>query len=304
MSYESIRKRLGKEELILLDGGTGTEIERQGAKMNDVAWCGVAHVDKPDVVRRVHESYLAAGSDIIIANTFGTAPHVLSELNLLEQSEEINKVAVEIALQARDNSGKDACVAASMSSMPAFNVPQVPDERKYFAGYQRMAEILAEAGAELIVTEMMLDKKNASMVVEAANSVDLPVWIGFSASVNEKEKVMNFESGGNWDFDVMTFDDMATSVLPIGCSAAGIMHTRVDHINPALNELKQHWDGPLFAYAESGHFVAPSWKFEEVISIEDYLVYAKQWRAGGAQIIGGCCGIGPEHIRCLKENLQ
>ncbi len=304
MSYETISNRLNNSELILLDGGTGTEIERQGAKMNDVAWCGIAHMEQPDVVRRVHESYLAAGSDIIIANTFGTAPHVLANLGLSEKTEEINKAAVEIALQARDNSGKDACVAASMSSMPAFDVPRVPVEKEFIATYKRMAEILAEAGAELIITEMMMDKKNASMVVEAANSVDLPVWIGFSASVNEKKEVMNYESAGVWEYEVVAFDDMASSILSIGCSAAGIMHTRVDHIKAAMKQLKQRWHGPLFAYAESGHFVAPSWKFEEVISTDDYLDYAKEWRAGGAQIIGGCCGIGPEHIRCLKENLE
>ena len=303
MSYQIIIDKIKNNELVFLDGGTGTEIERQGATMNDVAWCGIAHMEQADIVRRVHQSYIDAGADVIIANTFGTAPHVLEKLKLAEKAEEINQAAVRIALEARDNSGRETCVAASMSSMPAFDEPKVPTESEFFDGYLRMAEILATAGAELLVTEMMLDEKNASMVVEAANSVGLPVWIGFSASVNDSGQVTNYKSSGEWEFEHMTFDKMASSVLEKGCSAAGIMHTRVDHIKPALERLKNQWDGPVFAYAESGHFVAPSWKFEEVISTSAYLDYAREWVDAGVQLIGGCCGIGPEHIRCLKENL-
>ena len=77
----------------------------------------------------------------------------------------------------------------------------------------------------------------------------------------------------------------------------------VHDTGPALSELKDLWDGPMFAYAESGHFVPPSWKFEDIISPQDYLDYARQWIEQGVQIIGGCCGIGPEHIRVLRENL-
>ena len=303
MSYQHIKQKLENNEIVLLDGGTGTEIERQGATMNEVAWCGIAHMDQPDVVRRVHESYIAAGADIIIANTFGTAPHVLHKLGLDAQEQEINSRAVQIVLEARDNSGSTACVAASMSSMPALDMPQIPTARDFAAGYRRMAETLAEAGAELLVTEMMLDIDNAEMVVEAANSVELPVWIGFSASVSESGEVTNYVSSGNWEFEHMAFDDMARAFLARGCEAAGIMHTRVDHVAPSLEVLKQRWSGPLFAYAESGHFVAPSWKFEAVIAVDDYLDYARKWVAAGARVVGGCCGIGPEHIRCLKENL-
>ena len=71
--------------------------------MNDLAWCAIAHMDYPDVVRRVHESYIHAGADVIIANTFGTAPHVIKRLGLEDQIAGINQTAVRLALEARDN---------------------------------------------------------------------------------------------------------------------------------------------------------------------------------------------------------
>ena len=129
------------------------------------------------------------------------------------------------------------------------------------------------------------------------------VWTGFSVSLNASHEVTNYNDGQGFQFENMSFIKMATSILPLGCDAAGIMHSSVDHIEPALGELRELWDGPVFAYAESGHFVAPSWKFEHIISTDDYLECALKWMDRGARIIGGCCGIGPEHIRVLKDNM-
>jgi S-methylmethionine-dependent homocysteine/selenocysteine methylase len=303
MSYQLIKDKIESKEIILLDGGTGSEIERQGVTMDDLAWCGIAHMEHPDVVRKVHESYIDAGANIIIANTFGTAPHVILRLGLEEKTVEINSDAVKIAQQARDNSGAEVCVAASMSSMRAFDSPGIPTDRKFFAGYKRQAEIIAEAGAELIICEMMMDIDNASMVVEAANSVALPVWIGFSVSVNAQQQLTNYNDIQGFEFNTMFFEKMASNILALGCDVAGIMHSRVDHIETALMALADLQNGPMFVYAESGHFIPPSWHFEDTISTESYAEYALKWLNKGAQIAGGCCGIGPEHIKALKETL-
>ena len=307
MSYQAIKDKIATGEVVLMDGGTGSEIERQGVKMNDLAWCGMAHMEQPAVVRQVHESYIRAGADIIIANTYGTAPHVVKRLGLEERTAEINQSAVRLALQARDAVGAEVCVAASMSSMPAFDSPRIPVGERFRDGYFQQAELLAEAGAELIIAEMMMDVDNATMVTAAARACGLPLWIGFSASMDENNALTNYiglQRAHDLDFKIMPFKDMAARVLPSGCDGAGVMHTWVNHLGPALAELRELWQGPAFAYAESGHFVPPSWKFEDVISPEDYLDYARQWIEQGAQIIGGCCGIGPDHIRALRENLS
>ena len=302
MSYRIIKDKIDNGDIVLLDGGTGSEIERQGVRMNDLAWCGIAHMDQPEVVRRVHESYIRAGADVIIANTFGTAPHILRRLGLEDKIAEINQSAVRLAFQARDNTGQDVCVAASMSSMPAFDEFFIPKNDAVREGFVRQAELLAEAGAELIIAEMMRDVEISGMVISAAQATGIPVWTGFSASMDDAGSLTNYMSDVR-DTDTMQFSQMAGVVLEAGCDAAGIMHSSVHDTGPALSELKDLWDGPVFAYAESGHFVPPSWKFEDIISPQDYLDYARQWIEQGVQIIGGCCGIGPEHIRVLRENL-
>lgn len=302
MSYRIVKDKLDNGEIVLLDGGTGSEIERLGVEMNDLAWCGIAHVDYPEVVRKVHESYIHAGADVIIANTFGTAPHVLKRLGLEDQIAQVNQSAVAVALAARDNCGRDVCVAASMSSMPAFDTFAVPKTDEVRQGFVRQAELLSEAGAELIIAEMMRDVDISDMVISAARGTGIPVWTGFSASMNDAGTLINYESPVR-DDETMPFRRMVEEVLGMGCDAAGVMHSSVHDTGPALAELGELWNGPIFAYAESGHFVPPSWKFEDIISPQDYLGYVKQWIGQGVQVVGGCCGMGPEHIRALNENL-
>ena len=303
MSYRFIKDKSDNGDIVLLDGGTGSEIERQGVKMNDLAWCGIAHMEQPEVVRKVHESYIHAGADVIIANTFSTAPHILQRLGLEDKIAEINQSAVHLALQARDNTGQDVCIAASMSSTPAFDSVRMPTDDAAREGYLRQAELLVEAGAELIIAEMMRDIDNARIVVGAARSTGILVWTGFSAFINNDNDVTNYVSIRGLELEILPFKNMVEEVLSVGCDAAGVMHTSVHHTGPALTELNKLWGGPVFAYAESGHFVPPSWKFEDIISPQDYLGYARRWINQGVKVIGGCCGIGPEHIRVLRESL-
>ena len=302
MSYQLIKDKLDRGEFVLLDGGTGTETERQGVSMDAVGWCAVAHVESPQVVQQVHESYIQTGADVIIANTFATAPHVLRRLGLEDQIAEINQSAVALALAARENLGKDVCIAASVSSMPAFDEFSIPKTAQVREGFIRQAQLLAEAGAELLIAEMMRDVDISAMVISAARATGLPVWTGFSASTDATGALINYMSDVR-DTVTMPFGQMAREVLTLGCDAAGVMHSNVRDTGPALDELGKLWDGPVFAYAESGYFAPPNWKFEDIISPEAYLDHARQWVSQGVQIVGGCCGIGPEHISVLHENL-
>ena len=141
-----------------------------------------------------------------------------------------------MALAARDNCGRDVCVAASMSSMPAFDTFAVPKTDEVRQGFVRQAELLAEAGAELIIAEMMRDVDISDMVISAARGTGIPVWTGFSASRNDAGALINYESPVRED-ETMPFRRMAEEVLGMGCDAAGVMHSSVHDTGPALAEL-------------------------------------------------------------------
>ena len=118
----SLSERLKNKEIILLDGGVSTEIQQRGVSMDDDVWSGIAHRTHPEITLRVHEDYIRAGAQVITANTFSTARHVLESIDLGDQVRSINEEAVHLARKACDNAADDEVwIAGSISSMAPFN---------------------------------------------------------------------------------------------------------------------------------------------------------------------------------------
>ena len=309
----TITDRINTNEIILLDGGVSTELLKRGVPLDANVWSGLTTKSHPNQVLQVHEDYIRAGSEVITANTYSTARHVLESINLGHEAKALNFKSVQIAKQARDNAADgEVWIAGSMSSMPPLQGDHqaVLDEHAE-ASYRELAEVLAEAGVDLIIAEMMRDIDNASMVIEAALSTGLPVWVGYSTMMAEdgidvrslrwKETAWHESDGDNTAHD---FSELVKALSQLGGQAAGIMHTQIGNIDPALAILGQHWAGPKFAYAETGRAMLPDWNFEEICSPQNYAIEIEGWiKNHGVQIVGGCCGTGPEHIRAMKERL-
>jgi len=245
----SLNERLQNGEILLLDGGVSTEIRRRGVTLDKNVWSGLATKTHPDAVRQVHEDYIEAGAQIITANTYSTARHVLESINLGHESKMINLKSVQLAQQARDKVATEpVLIAGSMSSMPPLTSHrEVAIDGQVESSYQELAESLADAGVDLIIAEMMRDVENAGIVIRAAVSTGLPVLIGFSAMMADNGVDVRSLRWKNSD-DTTTahdFGEMVDSLKPLGGLAAGIMHTRVEDIGPALEVLREHWDGPL-----------------------------------------------------------
>jgi S-methylmethionine-dependent homocysteine/selenocysteine methylase len=297
-----LEERLARKEVIILDGGTGTELERRGVPMDEVAWSGAAIGAHGDVLRQIHADYIAAGAEIVITNTFATTRYMLEAAGLGERVREVNQQAVRLAREARDQAAGDreVWIAGSISPMaPGADRDRRPDVGTAGASFREQAEILAGAGVDLIILEMMRDVDYAAAAVDAAVATGLPVWVGFSCAPSATHGIVMVPGIA----DDLPFADVIGPVMAHGGSLVAVMHTQVEDAGPALEIARRHWRGPLGAYPHSGGFVMPHWQFDEVISPEAYLAEAERWVAGGVQVVGGCCGIGPEHIRLLAERL-
>ncbi|MFN5010233.1 MAG: homocysteine S-methyltransferase family protein, partial [Gammaproteobacteria bacterium] len=93
-AYAALLQRLRAGEVVLLDGGVGTEIQRQGAPMSTALWCAEANMSHPYIVRDVHRTYLAAGAEVVTANTFASSPLLLEHFGRLDEMERIDAVAL------------------------------------------------------------------------------------------------------------------------------------------------------------------------------------------------------------------
>jgi S-methylmethionine-dependent homocysteine/selenocysteine methylase len=299
-TFADLQARLDLGEIIILDGAMGSELQRRGVPMHGHAWNAAALDTHPETVLAVHEDYIRAGADVIITNTFSTARHVLEPAGLGDRVQEFNQRAAGLAQTARENAGggRPIAIAGSLSSFRAGAAPA----GQLAASYLEQAELLAEAGVDLIILEMMMDDiERTAPAIRAAQATGLPIWIGFSCRVTE-DGAVRLLHGGPFSLELTQTLDLLADV-PADTTAVMVMHTLTEESAPALDIVRQHWSGPTGVYAHEGRWVDPDWEFDHRVTPGDYLSFARQWVEMGAQIIGGCCGIGPEYIRLLKEQL-
>lgn len=293
--YSNLMQRIHAGECILIDGATGTEIERRGVPQLDNAWNGGGALSHPQILRAVHEDYLRLGAEIIISNTFATHYYALRDAGESEHFEEYNRRGVELAIEARDGAQKpNALVAGGISYWSwSGNHPSLENLK---TAAERQVEIIASAGADLFMLEMMIDIDKMMILLDAARSTGLPVWVGFTCEPNERG-VVCLRNGEPLSEALAAIEGRQVDLV-------NIMHTEVEDIDVALEALKSSWSGPIGVYAHSSNSVDHHWIFESTISPTDYCTAARRWIDEGVRVIGGCCGIEPRHIEQLAKLVE
>jgi homocysteine S-methyltransferase len=303
MSYAETASRLRSGGIVILDGGTGTELERRGVPMDPEAWCGPATLEHAGVLEGIHRDYIAAGADIITANTYASSRLMLGPAGFADRFEEINRSAIGAAHRARAASGRDeVLVAGSLSHMcpvvggtPQPDLARAPSEAEMADAFGELAVLLRDEGCDLILLEMMFYPERIGPAFSAAAETGLPVWSGFSARRGEDGQILSFAPERE-----IPFEHIIQVLQDFDMAAAGVMHTQPNVIGDAIAILREHFRGPLMAYPDSGYFKMPHWQFEDVISPAEFLRFATEWVENGVQIVGGCCGLSPEHIAALS----
>ena len=297
-NFEKLQRRLEAGETIMMDGGMGSEIERRGM-ISPTTWSGGPMLTHPELVRDIHQEYIEAGAEIIITNTFGAGRDMLEMGGLGHKVAEANKLGIEAAVQARSNAGAEdsVVIAASVSTMRPKAHAEVPVlYEKALDTYREQLQELAKGGADVVVGEMLIRISDTLAVIDAAAESALPVWVGLSLVRDGDGLYLGIEDRhGNeslqYAMDAIRDKDVA---------AVFIMHTPVDETSPGLEIVRKNWSRTFGAYAHFPRRVRPPSQ-PNAMDPHKYLEYAKGWSEQGAQIIGGCCGTTPDHIRALRE---
>ena len=302
--YKKFLEVLRSGETILLDGATGSELENRGIKM-DNSWCATASLEF-DILKQIHKDYINAGAKIITTNTYASNRMILEVAGVEDKFEEINLTAINAAIQAREECGRDdVLVAGSLSHQipyeDAFRSQEEKDKYinkltpEYFQkSFDELASFLADNGCDFILLELMYRPDRIDIIFDSASKVGLPVWAGFSS--RNKDGLIALTT----DYEY-SFKKMISNVKHHKLDAVGIMHCDIGVIEESIKELKEIYDLPIMAYPEVAVFNFPRYDMSNVIQPNDYLVEAKKWKDAGAQIIGGCCGTSVEHIKLLNE---
>lgn len=290
--YERLMEQIKAGKPVLIDGATGTEVERRGIPKIKHAWNAGGNLSDSEVVKQIHKDYIGCGARIIISNTFATHRSTLEDAGVGDQFESYNRRAVEIACEARESLGANNVLVAGGLSHWSFT-GRPPSVQVLGENAAEQARIMADAGAEMFMLEMMANIERTRAVLDGALATGLPVWVGYSCKLDEQSQVILLEGEPLADA-IAALDGLDVPLI-------SIMHTDVAIVSQCLDVVDACWSGPVGVYAHSGEFEADAGiKFDTVISEQGYGEYVEQWLDRGVHVIGGCCGVGPQHIAHLE----
>jgi S-methylmethionine-dependent homocysteine/selenocysteine methylase len=287
-----LRRRFARGPLIL-DGAMGTELERQGVCGPAPLWSAQALLTAPAVVEAIHREYVAAGADVIVANTFRTNPRALRRAGLLADGPRLNQLAVALARAACHGrvgrEGVGLIVAASIGPVEDCYSPElVPSEAELRDEHEQTASWLAAAKPDLAWIETIGTVREARAAAAVCAAAGLPLAISFVVR----------ETG-----DLLSGEPLAAAlaaVEPYDPLVIGLNCIPPRGLSVLLPRLRVSTSRPLAVYA---HINNPTplrgWSCSQHVTPDEYATYARDWLAGGATIIGGCCGTSAAHIAAL-----
>ena len=306
--YNNLLGRMSSGETILIDGGTGTEVERRGVPQLKNAWNGGGALSHPEILQKIHQDYIANGAEIIISNTFATSRNLMEDAGCLDLFDAYNRRSTELACNARNAMKANQVLVAGSISHWSFS-GRLPSLSSLEEGAAEQAIIMKEAGADLIMLEMMIDIDRMKAVFQGAAASGLPIWAGLSCAT-DNDGVVRLQNGRADDdghkrsASGATLEDAIAVIRDLDIPMINIMHTDVIFVDACLDILNENWDGLVGVYAHSGRVIDDEWKFDETISPAEYAVYARCWLKRGINLIGGCCGIRPDHIHQLHPLIE
>ena len=294
MAKDNLKTRLN-DGLFLLDGAMGTELIARGVeagKCNDYL-C----VESPDIVSSVHDSYIRAGSDAAITNTFGANSITLGRHGYSDFVEKINLAAAAIAKSAVD---EDGYVLGDIGPSGEFLEPVgmlKADDLK--AVYAEQAKGLLAGGVDGFIIETMAAIDEAVAAIEGVKSVsDLPILVSFSYSVaGEDFKTM---MGASVETVVEKVSSLGVSAIGFNCGDL----TMDQYVELAQRHLELLKDAPVVAQPNAGHPKLVDDKVIYDLSADEYAESALKIKSLGVNIIGGCCGTNPAHIKAVADKLK
>lgn len=305
--YERIERLLQTERPVILDGGTSTELQRlgvRGYRLNDRELWGTAMLyQAPQAVLKVHKRFVAAGADVISTDTWGIlrAPELEASGAAAFAGSgrwmEMARLGLRIARQAAQDAGKGDEVAV------AFTIGGDVDSDRRLGTLQLLTRVFKDDPPDIILMETLsLIREDLRFpAVEIMLQTGIPLWLSYRRCLHGVCGVYGQHWGGP-EGDL--FGRAAHRLQEMGAGALLINCLPVDHVPGMVSWLRDFTDLPLGVYPNLGRYLDPGWRFDEEVDAQAYAELALQWRDEGAQIVGGCCGVTPEHIAAVKEALQ
>lgn len=293
--------------MTLLDGGMGRELARRGAPFRQPEWSALALMEAPEQVQAVHEDFIASGARVITSNSYALVPFHIGEERFAADARTLASRAGRLARAAADSAGQSVRVAGSLPPLFGSYRPDLFD-----AG--RAAEVLAPLVAGLAGhVDLWLAETQSSIAEARAIRAGLPddgkpFWLSLTLRDEDVSGPALLRSGEKVAEAAEAAVRMGAEALLFNCSRPEVMAAALEAARSTAEGLGAELELGVYANAfppqpEDATANDGLDDLREDLDPAGYLEWAAAWREQGAGIIGGCCGIGPEHIAAISRQL-
>ncbi len=291
----------------ILDGGMGRQLKANGAPFRQPEWSALALIEAPEAVVKAHRQFVAAGAQVITTNAYAVVPFHVGEQRFEHDGFELIRKASQLARGVADES-TGVSVAGCLPPLFGSYVPGNFEPEKA----PRMLATFIKAQdryVDLFLAETQSCAAEIKAVQLAMRNSDKPLWVSCSLMDDQVDVgTARLRSGERLDeviSQILNEDRLPEAVL-FNCSQPEVMHTAIRQARSLLSEqIEVGVYANAFAPKNSSAKANSELSAERLdLDPESYLTFAKGWAHDGATIIGGCCGVGAEHIKRLSEGLS
>ena len=283
-----LKQRLAQKKLLVADGAWGTELSRRGLAAGEVpeSW----NLTHPDVLRAMAADYVAAGADVVLTNSFGGSSVKLAKAGLADKAPELNRLAAQLSKEAADD---EALVFASIGPTGEFLAPLgTLSEDDALAAFAEQVKAFVEGRADGVVIESMSDLAEAKVALRAVReNSEFEVVVSMTFEKGARGYATIF--GVTPEQAVRELEAAGADVVGANCGAG------MDNIIEVAKLMRPATTLPLWFKPNAGlpELVDGETVFRE--TPDDFAARLPALLDAGAQIVGGCCGSTPDHIRLL-----
>jgi len=290
----------------ILDGGMGRELARMGAPFRQPEWSALALIEAPQFVRAAHDAFIAAGSQMITTNSYAVVPFHVGDDVFAEQGAALIALSGKLAREAADAAPAKVLVAGSLPPVLGSYRPDLFEP----VAAKKLLQVLVDnltANVDVWLAETQSSVAEVEAVRDVLGDDPRPLWLSFTLQDNlDPQGNALLRSGESIAEAVNAALRISAGAVLFNCSRPEVMATAVKTARAALTSQGSALDIGVYANAfepsdnTRGANEGLS-KMRQDTDPAGYLDFAKDWVAQGATMVGGCCGIGPEHIAALKK---